>query len=176
MASLAQWTWVWVNSSSWWWTGKRGILQSEWVSEFAQLCLTLCDPRNCSSLQGSSIHGIYQARILEWVAISFSRRSSRPRDWTQVSHIAGRHFTVWATREVLQSMGMQIVGPDWGTEVNWTHNRESRIMVLKNLFTMQQGRNRHREWAYRHGEWEGEGEMCRKSNMETYITVCNVDS
>ena len=44
--------------------------------------------------------GIFQARILEWVAISFSRRSSRPRDWTQVSRIIGWRFTVWATREV----------------------------------------------------------------------------
>ena len=53
------------------------------------------------SLPGSSIHGISQARILEWVDISFSRRSSWPRDWTLVSCIIGRHFTVWATREVL---------------------------------------------------------------------------
>ena len=49
------------------------------------------------SLPGSSIHGILQARILGWVAISFSRGSSRPRDRTQVSHIAGRRFTLWAT-------------------------------------------------------------------------------
>ena len=55
---------------------------SELVSEFAQSSPTLCDPMDCSSLPGSSIHGIFQARILEWVAISFSRRSSRPRDWT----------------------------------------------------------------------------------------------
>ena len=52
-----------------------------------------------SSPPGSSIHGIFQARILEWVAISFSRRSSLPRDWTQVSRIAGRFFTNWATRD-----------------------------------------------------------------------------
>ena len=52
------------------------------------------------SLPGFSVHGIFQARILEWVAISFSRRSSRPRDWTWVYHIVGRCFTVWATREV----------------------------------------------------------------------------
>ena len=48
-------------------------------SEVAQSCLTLCDPMDCS-LPGSSIRGIFQARILEWVAVSFSRRSSRPRD------------------------------------------------------------------------------------------------
>ena len=47
-----------------------------------------------------SIRGIFQARILEWVAIPFSRASSQPRDWTRVSCIAGRFFTVWTTREV----------------------------------------------------------------------------
>ena len=67
-------------------------------SEVTQSCLTLYDPMDCS-LPGSSIHGIFQARILEWTAISFSR-SSWPRDWTWVSHIVGRCFTVWDTREV----------------------------------------------------------------------------
>ena len=62
-------------------------------SEVAQSCPTLCDPMDCSP-PGSSIHGIFQARILEWVAISFSRGSSRPKDRTQVSRIAGRCFTV----------------------------------------------------------------------------------
>ena len=55
-----------------------------------QLCPTLCDPMDCS-LTGSSAQGILQARILEWVAIPSSRGSSRPKDRTQVSHIAG-HF------------------------------------------------------------------------------------
>ena len=68
------------------------------VSELAQSCPTLCDSGHCSP-QGSSVHGILQARILEWVAISFSRGSSQPRDWTQVSCIAGRPFNLWATRE-----------------------------------------------------------------------------
>ena len=58
-----------------------------------QLCLTLCDPMNYI------VHGILQARILEWVAFPFSRVSSQPKDQTQVSHIAGRFFTSWATRE-----------------------------------------------------------------------------
>ena len=48
---------------------------------------------------GSSVHGISQARILEWVAIPFSRGSSQPRTWTWVSYTAGRFFTFWATRE-----------------------------------------------------------------------------
>ena len=53
----------------------------------AQLYLTLCNPRDCS-LPGSSVHGIFQARILEWVAISYSRRYPQPRDRTQVSCIS----------------------------------------------------------------------------------------
>ena len=72
---------------------------SEKRREVAQLCLTLCDPMDCS-LPGSSVHGIFQVRVLEWVAISFSRESSQPKDRTWVSHVAGRHFTIWATREV----------------------------------------------------------------------------
>ena len=68
--------------------------------EVAQSCPTLCNPIDCRSLPRSSIHGILQARVLEWVAISFSRGSSRPRDRTQVYLIVGRRFTIWATREV----------------------------------------------------------------------------
>ena len=51
------------------------------------------------SLSGSSVHGIFQARVLEWVVIFSSMGSSWPRDQTQVSRIAGRCFTIWATRE-----------------------------------------------------------------------------
>ena len=49
-------------------------------------------------------------------------------------------------------------------------------MVLQNLYTRQQQRNRHREQTYGHGERGGEGEMYGKSNMETYITICTIDS
>ena len=69
-------------------------------SEVAQSCLTLRDSMDCS-LPGSSIHGILQASVLEWGAMSFSRGSSRPRDRTLVSCVAGRFFTIWATREAL---------------------------------------------------------------------------
>ena len=61
----------------------------------AQSCPTLCNPMDCSPL-GSSVHGVFQARILEQVAISFTRGSSQPRDWSQVSCIAGRFFTILA--------------------------------------------------------------------------------
>ena len=63
------------------------------MNVFTQSCPTLCDPMDCSP-PGSSVYGIFQARVLEWVAISFSRGSSQPRDRTQVPCTAGRHFTV----------------------------------------------------------------------------------
>ena len=68
-----------------------------------QSCLTLCDPMDCGP-PGSSVHGILQARILEWVAIPFFRGTSRPRDRTLVSCIAGRFFIVWATWEALYEL------------------------------------------------------------------------
>ena len=121
MVSPTWWTWVWVNSRSWWWTGRPGVLPfmgsqgvgHDWATvlnwtEFLYLAdLDLCLKKtttvdsshvcvSCSVVSdsvtpwtvGSSVHGILQARILEWVAIPFSRRSSRPRDWTLVSYTA----------------------------------------------------------------------------------------
>ena len=63
-----------------------------------QSCPTLCDPTDCC-LPGSSVHGILQERILEWVPIPLSRGSSWPRNWTWVSCTVSGFFTVWATRE-----------------------------------------------------------------------------
>ena len=82
--------------------GEESITRSAEVL-VAQLYLTLCDPTYCSP-PGSSIYGISQARILEWVAIPFSRGSSSPRDQTCASCIAGRFFTVWATRETTSDL------------------------------------------------------------------------
>ena len=72
--------------------GSLGLMKFSWnlcesESEVTQSYLTLCNP-----MPGSSIHGIFQARVLEWVAISFSRGSSPPRDQTQVCLIVGRRF------------------------------------------------------------------------------------
>ena len=75
-------------------------LFNESESQVAQSCPTLCNLMDCS-LPGFSVHGIFQARILEWVAVSFSRGSSQPRDRTRVSCIVGRHFTIRATRGAL---------------------------------------------------------------------------
>ena len=72
------------------------------VSASTSTCLAVSNslqPHGLCSLPGSSIHGIFQAVVLEWIAISFSSGSSRPRDGTQVSRFVDRHFTVWATRE-----------------------------------------------------------------------------
>ena len=71
-------------------------LESE--SEVAQSCPTLCHPVDCSP-PGFSLQGLLQARILEWVVISFSRGSSQPRDQTWVSHITGTRFNLWPTRD-----------------------------------------------------------------------------
>ena len=94
-----RWTWLsdWTELN---WTEYLGTtlppLLHESESDVAQSCPTLCNPLDYS-LPHSSVHGIFQARILEWVAISFTRGSLQPRDWTQVLRIVGRCFTVWAT-------------------------------------------------------------------------------
>ena len=77
-----------------WDTTEWFSIHTEWSEvTVAQSCPTLCDPMDYT------VHGILQARILEWVAFPFSRGSSQPRDWTQVSRIVGGFFTSWATRE-----------------------------------------------------------------------------
>ena len=90
------------NEQGFFWESNFIILRTssevKW-SEVAQSCPTLCDPMDCS-LPGSSVHGIFQAIVLEWIAISFSRGSSQPRGQTRVSRIVDWRFTIWATREV----------------------------------------------------------------------------
>ena len=90
--------------------------------KIALLCPTLSDPVDCSP-PGSSVHEILQARILEWVAVPFSRRSSRARDWTQVSCIAGVFFTVWAAREALVCLGKSPLTP---SEARWEIDEQKK--------------------------------------------------
>ena len=110
----------------------------------AQSCLTLCDPMDCS-LSGSSVHGILQARILEWAAIPFSRGSSQSRDRTQVSRIAGGCFTIWATREdqyillqyihILSSKSEKAMAPYSSTlawKIPWTEE-PGRLQSMRSL-------------------------------------------
>ena len=86
------------------------------VKSFQSL-LTLCDSMD-RSLPGSSVPGILQARVLEWVAI-FSRGSSQPGNWTRISRISGRRFTVWATREALFLMSPILAGGLFTTSIPW---------------------------------------------------------
>ena len=96
---------------------KRKTLNHIWV-KVAQSCPTLCDPMGYS-LPGSSVHGIFQATILEWIAISFSRRPSQPRNRTQVPCFTGSFFIVWIIREAY---------PIW-YQLNCFHERAAEIML-----------------------------------------------
>ena len=90
---------------------------------------SLCDPMDCS-LPGSSVHGILQARMLEWVAILLTRGSSWPRDWTQVSCIAGRFLTVWATRDAPQSKTNRSLAAGHHSLPNFIHCPELRTRAV----------------------------------------------
>ena len=90
-------------------------------SEVTWSCPTLCDPMDCS-LPGSSVLGIFQTRILEWVAMSFSSGSSGPRDRTWVSHTAGRLLTIWATSVSSCSL-LQRTFPNQGLNSGLLHCR-----------------------------------------------------
>ena len=96
----------------------------------------LCNPMVCS-LPGFSVHRICQARVLEWVAISFSRGCSRPRDWTQVSCIAGRGFTLWATVGTQENQTSQVkefsvfyVREDARVWTHWSHSFDVHLSSL----------------------------------------------
>ena len=89
--------WIWLREAVVGWE-KKGVSQPSRKVEFTQSCPTLCDPMDFSP-PVSSVHGIFQVRILDLVAIFFSRGSSLLRDWTKFFCIAGRVFTSWATGE-----------------------------------------------------------------------------
>ena len=82
----------------------------------AQSCLTLCDTMECVHI----VHGILQARTLEWVTFPFSRGFLQPKDWTHVSGLAGRCFTSWATREitVLDKLKVYWIINFWGVNMS----------------------------------------------------------
>ena len=91
--------------------GRGGGEEVKWTGHKVKVLVTspvqlFYNPMDCS-LPGASVHGTLLARILEWVAIPFSRRSSQPRNWTWVSGLAGRFFTIWATREALKRNVLQ---------------------------------------------------------------------
>ena len=84
----------------------------------AQWCPTLCDPIYYT------VHGILQARILEWVAFPLSRGFSLTRDRTQVSHNAGRFFTSWPTRKALSSLTLELI---WVCHIMLMHSFQSQF-------------------------------------------------
>ena len=95
-----------------------------WVTQYSP---SLCHPMDCSP-PGSSVHGIFQERILEWVVIPISRGSAPSRDRTWVSCIAGRFFTVWAIKEA-----------PLGTYIATFYKSD----VLKIVFLRRRGRDKH---------------------------------
>ena len=142
MASPTQWTWVWVNSGSWWWKGglaccsswgvqrvrQDWVTELNWTDEFLDLYFQdkYCVCQSVShywslqphgllcNLPGSFVHGILQARILELVAMPFSRGSFCPRNQTPVSWIAGRFFTAWDIRKAYFSGEFHMNSCLWG--------------------------------------------------------------
>ena len=106
----------------------------------ARSCLILCYPLN-SRVPGSSVHGILQARIVEWLAVPFSRGSSKSRDGTQISHITGGFFPIWTTKEAsnnLRSLNfiMYKISPQtfWLQEL-LTHTQNNKQTNKQNLLT-----------------------------------------
>ena len=114
-----------LSSSNWW------VI---WVnSEVAQSCPTLCNPMDCSP-SGSSVHGIFQARILEWVAISFSKGSSRPRD--QMLHRLSHQGNHWVNNQLLTEFEVMPGKVFWKNMSNY-QTRYSHQSVIFQMNTFQ---------------------------------------
>ena len=133
------------KKSTWQWKRYRRCGFDLWVKEIplsrkwqvkvklkvSQLCLTLCSPVNYT------VHGILQARILEWVAFPFSRGSSQPRDQTQVSHIADTFFTSGATRDVQVEWKsiLEWVASPFSSRSSWPRNWTEISCIAGCFFT-----------------------------------------
>ena len=139
------------------------------LSEWKSLSVRLCDPMDCS-LPGSSVHGILQARILEWVAILFSKRSSWLRDWTWLSCIASRFFTVWATRE-----GAPLPTP-WGLWSQGQPREQQQIIVdlgriiIYSRSLMNQYAQGTLSWIFCSTEFITKSFIITKLSIKNYIT------
>ena len=109
-----------------------------------QLCPTLCDPMDYRP-PASSVHGILQERIVEWVAIPFYRRSSPPRHQTQVSHIADRFFIIWTTR--LNPDASLLLKGQWDRCVLQNLAFKSQIIQFINFWNIS-GRIKEKSWNF----------------------------
>ena len=159
---------VWVNSGSWWWTGRPGVLQS----------------------MGLQRVGHDWATELNWTE---QRTWKQPRypltdEWIKKSwYIYTTEYYSAIKRNTFESVLLSWVNlePIIQSEVSQkgkgkyhilTHIYRIWKMILKNLFVRQQWRSRHREQTYGHGRRGIEGEMYGESNIETYIAICKIDS
>ena len=155
-----------------------------------QSCLTLRDPID-GSPPGSPVPGTLQARTLEWVAISFSRGSSYPRDWTRFSRISGRHFTIWATREAhlkgRRPKGRRPLEGKWRTEP-WIqvmglidlrclprpahlppmHGHAGQRLTLPHCLHFPSCRRLCTQW------WRTK--FCGKTKVNEYISICKLQN
>ena len=139
-----------------------------------QSCLTLCDPVDCS-LPGSPICGIFQARILEWVAISFSRGSSQSRDWIPFSRTAGGFFTG-------ELPGKPLAGPRVSVQIcrccllcctteTWAQIHGSLVLIV---LTQQQSGTQHSFWN-KGQDAECPSETLAFFNVRGDLVTCYVD-
>ena len=124
----------------------------------AQSDLTLCNPMDCS-LPGFCVHGILQARILEWVALPFSRGSSQPRDRMWVSLIAGWFLTLWATKDANLSMCYAVL----------SHSVMSDLTISLHIKNWN-------SWIWPLFSWKGKFLFLWASVMSHILTLKRVDS
>ena len=125
---------------------------SRWYCLVCQSCLTLGHPMECGP-PGSSVHGILQVRILEWVAISFSRGSFLPRDWTFVSCIAGGFFIAWAIGET----------PAGGYTL-----RQTRLISTRNSIKNEKNKNTSSlQWP------DGPGLTHKNESKQSYVSTAS---
>ena len=132
--------------SGWFW-GKQRLSWGK-VRVKSLSCVRLfVTPWTVCSLPGSSVHGIFQAGVLEWGAISFPRGSSQPRDRTWVSRIVGRCFTIWATREVTTIWVTREAEVKWHVNLKGCQKSQIKIRnILCSIFEHQMQR-KYPQWT-----------------------------
>ena len=134
--------------------------------KFTQLCPTLCDPTDYP------VHGILQARILEWVAFPFSRGSSQPRDRTQVSQIAGGFFTSWATREA-QSRAYSDINKAVIELSLWSHIISYTYLYNSILIAILGGRYQKYPPIFLFGVGARNSKYRTEWKPQSYLTLCD---
>ena len=118
--SQTQSTGLWLSRGRGWGTGGLGVRACARACSLSRV--RLCDPMDCSP-PGSSVRGVFQAGTLQWVATSSSRGSSQPRDQTQVSSIASRFFTIWAT-SIYRGINNKVLSYSTGKYPEINHDRK----------------------------------------------------